>query len=191
MNAAPAGLASLRLANVVTFVREQLPSPTDTYLSLAHVQSHTGELTDSTDTASGACFVYQPSDVLFARLRPYLNKVHRAKTWGSCSTEFHVLRILNASALLPDYLAAILRSKIVLAQTVHMMTGNTHPRLTNDDVANLRIPVPSMEVQKAIATEINSRRREARRLRAEAETGWQTTRRWFEDQLLGGSPYDN
>ena len=191
LNAAPAGLASLRLANVVTFVREQVPSPTENYLSLSHVQSHTGELTDSTDTASGACFEYQPSDVLFARLRPYLNKVHRAETWGSCSTEFHVLRIFNTGALLPDYLAAILRSKIVLAQTVHMMTGNTHPRLTNDDVANLTIPVPSMEVQQTIAAEINSRRREARRLRAEAETGWQAARLWFEDQLLGGSRYDN
>ncbi len=112
LNVASAGLDIVRLADVVSFERDQLPTPTETYLSLAHVQSHTGELTDSTDTASGACFVYQQDDVLFARLRPYLNKVHRAETGGSCSTEFHVLRIIDTETLLPDYLAAILRSKV-------------------------------------------------------------------------------
>ena len=45
---------------------------------------------------------------------------------GCCSTEFHVLRVKDAGAVLPDYLAATLRSRLTLAQTVHMMTGNTH-----------------------------------------------------------------
>ena len=169
----------------MSFRREQLPTPKEPYLSLAHVQSHTGELTDSTDTASGACFVYRRNDVLFARLRPYLNKVHRAESDGTCSTEFHVLRITDSCALRPDYLAAILRSKVVLAQTVHMATGNTHPRLTNEDVANLAIPVPAPAVQERITAKVARRRQQVRRLRAEADAGWQTARRWFEEQLLG------
>ena len=184
LNMAPESLQTTRLADAVRFVRQQLASPTGTYLSLAHVQSNTGELTDSADTASGTCFVYQSDDVLFARLRPYLNKVHRAESGGSCSTEFHVLRIADPATMLPDYLAAILRSKIVLAQTVHMMTGNTHPRLTNDDVANLRIPIPAMAIQQTIAAEIARRRREARRLRVAAEAGWQGAKGRFEDSVL-------
>ena len=185
LDAAPGSIDIARLADVVSFVREQLKAPTEIYLSLAHVQSHTGELTDSTDTASGACFVYQRNDVLFARLRPYLNKVHRAESGGSCSTEFHVLRIADTEGMLPDYLASILRSKVVLAQTVHMATGNTHPRLTNEDVANLAIPVPAPAVQERITAEIARRHQQARRLRAEVEAGWQAARRWFEAQLLG------
>ena len=172
------------LVEVVAFEREQLKTPGDNYLSLAHVQSHTGELTDATDTASGNCFTYQVDDVLFARLRPYLNKVYRAEMNGCCSTEFHVLRVKDRQALLPEYLAAVLRSRLVLAQTVHMMTGNTHPRLTNDDVANLTIPIPTPEVQGIIATEVRHRREEARRLRAEAEAGWEGAREWFEEELL-------
>ena len=174
------------LSQVVSFVREQLKTPTETYLGLAHVQRHTGELTDATDTASGNCFAYQSGDVLFSRLRPYLNKVHRAETDGSCSTEFHVLRIADTEGILPDYLAAILRSKVVLAQTVHMATGNTHPRLTNEDVANLMVPVPDPELQQVIADEISRRRQEARRLRAESEVGWQAAKQRFEGELLGG-----
>ena len=53
-----------------------------------------------------------------------------------------------------DYLAAVLRSRIVLAQIVHMMTGNILPRLANADVANLMIPIPALEIQKVIATEV-------------------------------------
>ena len=173
------------LTDVVDFMREQLKTPGDNYLSLAHIQSHTGELTDATDTASGNCFTFQADDVLFARLRPYLNKVYRAEVDGCCSTEFHVLRVKDRAALLPEYLAAILRSRLVLSQTTHMMTGNTHPRLTNDDVANLTVPIPSLEVQAHVADEVVRRREEARRLRAEAEAGWAEAKRWFEVQLLG------
>lgn len=178
-------LRSRRLTEVVHFEREQLKTPGENYLSLAHIQGSTGELTDATNTASGNCLAFQLDDVLFARLRPYLNKVYRAEMNGCCSTEFHVLRVIDRQALLPEYLAAILRSRIVLAQTVHMMTGNTHPRLTNYDVATLTIPIPSMDIQNIIATEVNHRRDEAQRLRAEAEAGWDAAKARFEERLLG------
>lgn len=179
-------LTVARLSEVAASEREQIKTPIENYLSLAHVQSDTGELSDASDTASGSCLVFRADDVLFARLRPYLNKVHRAERGGCCSTEFHVLRVLDRSALLPEYLAAALRSRVLLSQTVHMMTGNTHPRLTNEDVANLMIPIPNMDVQREIAAETVRRRETARRLRAQAEAGWQSAKRRFENKLLGG-----
>ena len=178
-------MAVMPLIAVVDFAREQIKTPGENYLSLAHVQSHTGELTDSTDTASGNCFIYQAGDVLFARLRPYLNKVYHAEMDGCCSTEFHVLRVKDVEMLLPEYLGAILRSRLILAQTVHMMTGNTHPRLANANVESLRIPIPQTGVQEIISSEVIRRREESRRLRAEADAGWQEAKRWFEEQLLG------
>ena len=173
------------LASVVGFVRKQVTTPGANYVGLASVQSHTGEIVELEETASGNCFVYQPDDVLFARLRPYLNKVHRAEVEGCCSTEFHVLRVNQPQELMPEYLAVLLRSRLVLAQTVHMTSGNTHPRLTNEDVANLPIPIPSMELQKTIVAEVACRRNEARLLREEASAIWQSAKNWFEEQLLG------
>ena len=178
-------LVCFRLDQIVDFVRDQIKTPGPNYLSLANVQSHTGELVPTDEEVIGACSLFQCGDVLFARLRPYLNKVHAAESEGCCSPEFYILRTKNRAILQPDYLAAILRSSITLAQTRHMMTGNTHPRLTNEDVVNLMIPVPKPAVQEAIATEARRRREEARRLRTEAETGWQAAKRWFEEQLLG------
>ncbi len=176
-----------RLEQIVDFIRHPIKSPGPGCLSLANVQSHTGELVLTNKKVTGICFVFQRSDVLFARLGPYLNKVHAAESAGYCSPEFYVLRVKNSKALHPDYLAAILRSSLTLAQTRHMMTGNTHPRLTHEDVANLVIPVPTPTAQETIATEARRRREEARRLRAEAQAGWQAAKRWFEAQLLGAA----
>ena len=178
-------LPSATLSEVADFKRQLLKTSGENYLGLAQIQSHTGELNNATDKASGNCYAYQEDDVLFARLRPYLNKVYRAEVSGSCSTEFHVLRVKDRETLSPEYLAAVLRSRLVLAQTVHMMAGNTHPRLTDQDVANLRVPVPDIKTQETIANKIIRRRDEARRLRSESEAGWQKAKSWFEVELLG------
>ncbi len=177
----------VRLAEIVSFERSLIDTPGENYLSLAHVESGTGELTDSADRALGSCYTFRVDDVLFARLRPYLNKVYRAEMDGCCTTEFYVLRVKNREEMLPDYLAAVLRSQTVLAQTVHMMTGNTHPRLTLDDVASLKIPVPGVEVQDGIVAEVRRRREIVRSLRAEAEAIQREAQRWFEEQFMGST----
>ncbi len=118
-----------------------------------------------------------------------VNKVYRAESAGVCSTEFHVMRVRlapdGAPRVIPDYLAAVLRSGIVLSQTRHMMTGNTHPRLTNDDVVNLVVPVPDHATQQRIAAEVSRRRDAARRLREEAGQLWDNADRRSEETLLG------
>lgn len=172
-----------RLAEVVAFERNKLKTPGENYLSLSNIKSHTGEVIDSDDKSAGECYAFQSNDVLFARLRPYLNKVYRAEMDGCCSTEFHVLRVREDVELLPDYLAAVLRSDLVLCQTVHMMTGNTHPRLSNDDVESLLIPVPNHETQQSLAREVRHRREAIRRLQAEMEAVESSTKNWFEEQL--------
>lgn len=113
---------------------------------------------------------------------------NRAEFDGTCSPEFHVMRMKDTALLHADYLAVMLRSSLILAQTRHMMTGNTHPRLTNDDVVNLVVPIPDLAVQQTIGDEVRRRRERARMLRAEAEQGWMQAKRWFEEQLLGRMP---
>jgi len=179
-----------RLTDAANFVRESVPaSVSENYVGLANVQSNTGELVASDEDAKGTCFRFAENDVLFARLRPYLNKVHRAERSGVCSTEFHVIRIRpeKEDEILPEYLATVLRSSLVLVQTRHMMTGNTHPRLANDDVVNLVVPFPELSVQQAITSEVARRREEARRLRREAEANWEVAKARFEEKLLGGA----
>ncbi len=164
---------------------------TKNYVGLANVQSGTGEIVDTQDEVGGTCFRFQKGDVLFARLRPYLNKVICAPQAGICSTEFHVMRVkdkaMSGLTLLPEYLAAVLRSRLVLAQTRHMMTGNTHPRLANEDVAALVVPIPQDSgTQASIVAELGRRRDAARAMQSDAARVWREAKAEFAARLLGG-----
>lgn len=180
-------LPTKKLNDLVHFERN-IVSPIDypnQYLGLAGVCSQNGELSGITEEAAGQAFRYKQGDVLYGRLRPYLNKVFYAENDGICSTEFHVMRVKNTNEILPEFLAAIMRSDLILAQTKHMMTGNTHPRISNEDVQNLYIPIPNIEVQREVVLELSNRRNQARRLRLEAEQEWQEAKAQFEKELLG------
>lgn len=177
----------LKLIEIVDFCRDEISMEKCNlrYLGLAGVESHTGELNNSIEETRGKAFIYQKDDVLYGRLRPYLNKVLFAEEGGVCSTEFHVLRVKDNSKIIPEYLACIMRSELVLAQTRHMMTGNTHPRISNDDVKNLYIPTPSISIQCEIVKELRERRIQARNLKYEAEKEWHEAKLLFEKKLLG------
>lgn len=119
----------------------------ETYIGLENIESNTGIYTPSDIETISSAAKFKKGDILFPKLRPYLNKVHWAQFDGYCSTEF---MIFEASSILPEFLTIILRSNIVLAQTKHLMTGNTHPRLQPEDIANILIPYPDIEKQKEI-----------------------------------------
>ncbi len=177
---------ALKLSKIVSFHRNIVSSATNNdYLGLAGVESHTGELSGIQEEATGQAFAYEKDDILYGRLRPYLNKVLLAERNGICSTEFHVMRVIDTEKVLPEYVAAIMRSDLILSQTKHMMTGNTHPRISNDDVKNLYIPVPELSIQREIIEELRNRRILARALRVEAEQEWHAAKEKFEKELLG------
>ena len=182
----------VRLTDIANFHRdvETVSTPKE-YIGLANVQSDTGELIKVvTAKVEEQCFRFCTNDILFAKLRPDLNKVYRAEHDGVCATAFHVIRIQNVrnpeDSILPDYLAAFLRSSIVVAQTKHIMTGSTLPQIASNDVGNLLIPIPSLDHQKKIVEELSRRYLKARRLHEEAAKEWETAKAQFEAQILNG-----
>jgi hypothetical protein len=94
------------------------------------------------------------------------------------------MRVRDRSTLLPAYLAVVMRTRLIVAQTKHMMTGNTHPRLANEDVVNLLIPLAEIAAQRRIVDETLVRQTEATRLRDHADSLWQKARARFAQQLL-------
>ena len=66
-----------------------------------------------------------------------------------------------------------------------MMTGNTHPRISDEDVKKLYIPVPDISVQKEIVRESNELIKNSRDLRISANAEWQAAKAQFEKELLG------
>lgn len=151
-------------------------------LGLAGVESHTGEVTAPNDTAEAAKR-YERGDILYSRLRPYLNKAARMEDGGLCSTEFYVLRARPGYD--PDYIAVALRSPAVLAQTCHMATGNTHPRVAESDARGVLLPIPRSPIQGRVVGTFDRRRRSAHELRSEAESTWTAALATFDKALLG------
>lgn len=139
-----------KLKDVVTNVKTttQTLSDKDIYVGLENITSNIGEYFPTGEKQSiSSAAVFKQGDILFPKLRPYLNKVYRAEFDGKCSTEFHVFK---AKGINPNYLTIILRSNIVLAQTKHLMTGNTLPRLQTTDIENLLLPIIQDEEQEEI-----------------------------------------
>jgi hypothetical protein len=77
------GDRSATLASIADFRRDQrFVQPGDDYIGLANVRPNTGERVGTiVEDVEGAVFEHADGDVLFARLRPYLNKVYRAESF--------------------------------------------------------------------------------------------------------------
>ena len=154
------------------------------YMGLASIESNTGQLSGVEETTLGKGIEFDSGDVLYGRLRPYLNKVWHANSDGVCSTEFHVMRPIDQRALRSEYLAVVLRTSSVVAQTKHMMTGNTHPRIATNMFKSLLIPLADESVQQVIVKEAMWRQAEAARLREMSENLWRRAVGHFEQQLV-------
>lgn len=93
-------------------------------------------------------------EILFSRIRPYLNKVVLVPPTISkaiCSGEFFVCKSIDKKIPI-GYLWLMLRSEFVLNQSKHLPTGSLRPRLDEDDLADLLVPI--LKDENAM-TEIN------------------------------------
>ena len=126
----------------------------DTYVGLENIESNTGVFIKSNkkETINSAA-IFTKGQVLFPKLRPYLNKVFHASFAGICSTEFHVL---DSSHIKNEYLAHFLSLDVVVLQTSLLMSGNTLPRLQTEDIKNLLIPIPPKNIQSQIIARMDN-----------------------------------
>ncbi len=138
------------VANVTDLTKEL--DGDNIYLALEHVESWTGKfstMNSSVDFDSQAKR-FQSGDVLFGKLRPYLAKVVCPERDGICAGEFLVLRS-HYAGLLPKYFEQLLRSKPVISAIDASTFGAKMPRADWQFIGNMRIPLPPLSEQHAIA----------------------------------------
>lgn len=155
----------------------------ESYVGLENIVGDTGEFIATTDKESvGSAIQFGSGQILFPKLRPYLNKTHLATFSGICSTEFHVF---TPQGINGDYLTAFLRSRAIVGITSLLMTGNTLPRLQMSDIEKLPIPVPPLPVQEKLGAIINTLKIEVRTLRYQANSELENAKREIEALILG------
>jgi type I restriction enzyme S subunit len=150
-----------RLKYVVSLRRDRVEGAQDgrPYIGLEDIESSTGRLIRThkaqddealAPSAEGESLSnsFEPGDVLFGKLRPYLAKVWVAEFPGRCTTELLVMqpveveaRFLRHVCLWDGFIDAVNASTF----------GSKMPRADWDFIGNVPIPVPAFPQQRAIA----------------------------------------
>jgi type I restriction enzyme S subunit len=92
--------------------------------------------------------IFEPGDVLFGKLRPYLAKAWVAEFAGRCTTEALVMQPVAAEARFLCYVC-LCRDFVDLVDASTF--GSKMPRAEWNSIGNISIPVPPLAQQQAIA----------------------------------------
>ena len=102
---------------------------------------------------SGVRHSFRKGQILYSKLRTYLNKVLIAPDDGFCTTE--IVPITTRKAILPDYLLMVMRSPFFLEYTASCGYGVKMPRLGTSDAKKAIIPLPPLTEQARIVEKIS------------------------------------
>lgn len=97
---------------------------------------------------------FEKNDVIYGKLRPYLNKVLVADEGGVCTTEF--VPINSYGFINPYYLKLSLSNPVFLSYVEAKLYGMKMPRLGTTDARNALISVPPIAEQSRIVARVES-----------------------------------
>ena len=107
------------------------------------------------------CISFTPKDVLYSKLRPYLNKVIVPSVDGIGSTEWVVYRP-NPKLIRREYLAFVMRTKWFVSLASGTSYGARMPRANKSVLREIKIPIPlitdpgqSLSIQEQIVERIS------------------------------------
>ena len=127
------------------------------YVGLEHIGKETGNLTETVGVSEIKTVKnkFKTGQILYGKLRPYLNKVYLAKEPGVCSTDILVFNLENS--IIGKFAVQFMLSR----QFVNDMSANTNgvnlPRVSTKYVNNYKFPLPPIKEQHQIVQEIESR----------------------------------
>lgn len=146
---------SLRpLGDLAEHVRDSTtPTPEDSrrYVGLEHLISGDPSLVEwaSAASARSSKFVFRSGDILYGKLRPYLDKAALAEFDGVASTDILVLR--PRDDVDAHFLAFTMHSKPVLEYAIATTAGVNHPRTSWSALKELEVYSPPLVEQRRIA----------------------------------------
>ena len=163
--------------NLSVIPSKELADTTILYTGLANIESHCGVAHQEPTPANSlksAVKIYEPQDIVFARMRPNLRKVAlmNFSDGGYVSPECVVLtprRDGDSQWIIdPLVLSVVLRADLVFGQITHLIAGIGRPRLNSRDLRRVRVPVPCLDMQREIRTAYEKALEASRELRAQA-----------------------
>lgn len=139
----------------ICFLRKEqrLSNGNDAYVGLEHIDSGDNKIKrfgSGSDVVSLKNKFYK-NDILYGKLRPYLDKVVIADREGVCSTDILVIQC-NDNRVIPQYLIYLLHMDEFLYYVKGNTSGTNHPRVSWNVMKDYRINLPEIIKQKEIAS---------------------------------------
>ncbi len=153
----PEGWRAARLDEVVQPSTEKVDPrsvPAARYIGLEHVESGTNRILGEgrgADVGSTKA-VFRRGNVLYGKLRPYLNKVCRPDFDGICSTDFIVFS--PSSETDAEFLKHILSIQEFVDFATDRSAGVQLPRVSFEKLSSFELSLPPIPEQKRIAERI-------------------------------------
>ena len=123
------------------------------YIGLDNVEAHCMRLLGSKPAASmkSSAKRFYTGDVLYSRLRPYLNKVWAAERDGICSSEFIVL---PGNQFVDSKFLALRLNAIDFVSFANSLNAGDRPRVDFDQISSFCLPPFSLSRQHRIVAKI-------------------------------------
>lgn len=120
-------------------------------IELEHIESDTGRLVGCTYSSEQESIknIFEIGDVLYGKLRPYLNKYYFARFNGICSSEIWVLKSVSSKLVNPFLYYLIQTSRY--SKEVSKSSGSKMPRADWEMISNAEFNLPSPIEQHKIA----------------------------------------
>lgn len=151
---------------------KEFPDEEFSYLGLDGIEPNTGQATFTKMFGREIISVskhFYKGNIVFADLRPYLNKVHLVQIEkGIGSAELFTLKPKEA-LVISDYLLKYLLSDLTLMQTKWILTGCSFPRLDVEDFKHLKVVCPDKAIQKQILERVEPLEAEAQQKRKDID----------------------
>lgn len=126
------------------------------YLELEDIEQGTGKLLSVRNTmeVESKTTLFYKGDVLFGKLRPYLEKYHYVQFDGKCTGEILAFEPYKITG---EYLKYILGSEWFMKYVNSMSYGAKMPRVNwKTQLAKINLPLPTEDEQKEIVSYLNN-----------------------------------
>lgn len=150
----PSSWVLVNLGDVVSLRRHTVAPatvPNLPYVGLEHIDTGQPVLKrwGSPEEVRSAKSRFFSRDVLYGKLRPYLDKAVLADRDGVCSTD--VLVFVSSEAIVPEFLGYLVHTMAFVDHAIATTAGVNHPRTSWAALKDFRVRLPSLPEQRAIA----------------------------------------
>jgi len=159
----PKGWEIVKIENIIELVSGQVDPRESPYSNMLHVggdniESGTGEISGCKTPAElsliSGKYLFRKGDILYSKIRPYLNKVSLPDFDGVCSADIYPIRV-NHSCVTPIYMTSILRSKGFLEYAEKHSTRTNIPKINRKALLSFECPLPPLGLQNQFTNSAN------------------------------------